>query len=177
MRTRELDVQPSDLAAGVAGAEVVRDHPSLSGMKRAVHGEGSRNPLARSGPRPLFAVRSREEERVSLDLDQSQFRHSVEHRFEQALRDLLRVSEVQPMEAHELRVAADVGEKQKRPVRHAPAGVYERKVRIAMRLVAGSKLGFEGGGALPLQPRRAARTGDRVDAAPDVGRRRRGATR
>jgi hypothetical protein len=42
----------------------------------------------------------------------------LEHRLEQTLRDFLRMREIEPMKPHELRVAADVGEKKERPLRH-----------------------------------------------------------
>jgi hypothetical protein len=35
----ELDAQRADLPAGIADAEVVRDHPLLTRMERAMHGE------------------------------------------------------------------------------------------------------------------------------------------
>jgi hypothetical protein len=113
----ELDVELPDLAAGVADTEVVGDHPLLLRVKRPVHRERGRQPVARAGLSARL-VRSREEESVTLDLHESQGRDGVEHRFEQPLRDLLRVSEVQPVRPHELRVAGDVREEKQRSIRH-----------------------------------------------------------
>jgi hypothetical protein len=115
----ELDAQPADPLAGVAQTEVVRDQPLLPCVKRPIHGEGRLEPAVRSHGRRVAVVRSGEEERVSLDLDQSHGRDRLEHRLEQTLGDLLRVSEVQLVKPHELRVSADVGKKKEHPLRHA----------------------------------------------------------
>ena len=109
----ELQLQATRLRATGAGAQVELDQPPLD-VEGVVHGDGS---LGDGGDRRAAdqrVVRTREESRVTFDLDQVEVASRIDHLLEQARCDYLRVREDGAVGLHVLRVAPDVRDQEQR---------------------------------------------------------------